>query len=105
MGKLKNERNEAEKVLNEMVKFCDNGCLSAGGDRLHQFVSDKVAFNQTQVFIRLQLVGRSAPRLLGSILPLVEAEVARIEMKRGAGQDKKLRQHMKDLGELVSKSQ
>ena len=67
-------------------------------EKLNSFLIANLAFNSERVFQSLTVVSMMNSDLISDLLPCVEAEVVKIETKRGSGRDPKLRRLLDDLG-------
>ena len=72
--------------------------------KLTSFLSANLAFNSERVFQTLAVVSVMNSGLVLDLLPQIEAQVAKIETKRGSGRDPKLHKLMDNLKQTVQKN-
>jgi hypothetical protein len=97
-------RTRANKILESIFGFIEQSgeCEDVAEDILNMFVLRNLAYNAERVFIRLQITGKSAPKLIRQCLSNIEVQVAKTEQKRGVGQDKRLRNHLEQLKTVIN---
>jgi len=97
-------RTGANKILESIFAFVEESggdCEDATKDIINVFVTKNLAYNADRVFVRLQMTGKFAPKLISKSLANVEIQVAKTEQKRGVGQDNKLRKHLANLKDMI----
>jgi len=72
--------------------------------KLTSFLAANLAFNSERVFQTLSVVSVMSSGLVLDLLPEIEAQVAKIETKRGSGRDPKLQKLIYNLKQTVQKN-